>query len=184
MDNLKIWLPLAIAITLISGLAYVISQQSIRLSANDPQIQLAEDTVHTLESGQTPDMAIPKETVNLRQSLAPFVIIYDSTGTVLASSGSLDGQPPTPPVGVLSYAQTHGENRITWQPDPNVREAIVIRPYQAVSNGFVLAGRSLREVEKREWKLEQLTLMGWLFALAASLFTLFLIQIFGSTKNR
>lgn len=125
MDTLKIWLPLAVVITLLSGLAYAITQQSIRSSANDPQIQLAEDAVHSLESGQTPDVVVPKETVNLRQSLATFVVIYDSTGTVLASSGSLDGRAPTPPLGVLSYAQTHGENRLTWQPDPNVREAIL-----------------------------------------------------------
>ncbi len=40
---LKQWLPLAIAITLLCGLVHVAVQQEVRLSANDPQIGMAED---------------------------------------------------------------------------------------------------------------------------------------------
>jgi hypothetical protein len=38
------WLPLAVAITILAGLVYATVQQSLRQGANDPQIQLAEDT--------------------------------------------------------------------------------------------------------------------------------------------
>jgi hypothetical protein len=48
---LKQWLPLAIAITLLCGLVYVAVQQEVRLSANDPQIGMAEDLAAALSHG-------------------------------------------------------------------------------------------------------------------------------------
>jgi len=36
---------------------------------------------------------------------------------------------------------------VTWQPNADVRIASVVLPY---NNGFVMAGRNMREVEQRE----------------------------------
>ena len=41
-----------------------------------------------------------------------------------------------------------GEDRLTWQPEPGVRSATVVVHYQGAQAGFVMAGRSLREVGK------------------------------------
>ena len=42
------WLPLAVAIIIMSGLVYVVAQQNYRLTANDPQIQIAQDIAAAL----------------------------------------------------------------------------------------------------------------------------------------
>jgi hypothetical protein len=46
--TLKFWLPLAAAVTMLSGLVYIAVQQNMRIGANDPQIQLAEDAARAL----------------------------------------------------------------------------------------------------------------------------------------
>ena len=46
------WLPFAIIIVIFSGLVYAIVQQNYRQSANDPQIQIAEDLATAISQGQ------------------------------------------------------------------------------------------------------------------------------------
>jgi len=50
---LKQWLPLAIVIKLLCGLVYVAVQQEVRLSANDPQIGMAEDLAAASPTART-----------------------------------------------------------------------------------------------------------------------------------
>jgi hypothetical protein len=85
--------------------------------------------------------------VDASVSLAPFVVVYDASGSALASNARLDGALPTPPIGVLKAASASGHNAVTWQPRPGVRIASVTVPW---SGGTVMAGRSLRIVEERE----------------------------------
>ncbi len=40
---LRLWLPIAVALSAVTFLLYAAVQQELRLSANDPQIQLSED---------------------------------------------------------------------------------------------------------------------------------------------
>ncbi len=47
-QKIKYWLPLAIVITALSGFIYLVGQQNLRMSANDPQIQLSEDTANQI----------------------------------------------------------------------------------------------------------------------------------------
>jgi hypothetical protein len=57
---------------------------------------------------------------------------------------------------VFDNAREKGENRITWEPKEGVRIAAVIKRFEgktASTSGFVLAGRSLDEVEKRQKNL-------------------------------
>jgi hypothetical protein len=147
---LRQWLPLAVVITAMSGLVYLAVQQALRQGANDPQIQMAEDAAAALARGGTMESVLPTTEVDLEQSIAPFIMVFDETGTPLASSGQLHGQMPTIPAGVFDWVRQHGEDRITWQPEPGVRQAIVVVGYTGSPSGFVLAGRSLREVERRE----------------------------------
>lgn len=104
---------------------------------------------------------MPDGAVDIFASLGPFVIVYDDGGRVLASSARLDGMTPAPPAGVFDYVRAHGEERLTWQPRRGVRIAAVVT--RSV-NGFVLAGRNLREVESREALVFKLAALGWLCA--------------------
>lgn len=157
---------MAILSTIFALFAYTLSQQIIRQAADDPQTQLAEDAAQALENGQAIDSLISiDQTVDLKKSLAPYLIIYSNELKAVVASGQLDGRTPTPPTGVFDFAKDKGENRLTWQPQKDVRQAIVVKHY---NNGYVLAGRSLREVEARERQLLNLALVGWLAALLLS----------------
>ncbi len=170
INTIKSWLPLALAITVLSGLVYVAVQQNYRMSANDPQIQLAEDFAVGIANNQQPPL--PKNIIDIAQSLSLFAMILDENGRTLYSSAFLDGKAVLPPKGVLDYAQVHGEDRVTWQPKTGVRAAIVVVPaYNQTTkkSGYVIIGRSLREVESRINNLTKMTVAGWLAGLALTL---------------
>jgi len=163
---IKIWLPFAVVITAFCALAYAAVQQALRQGLNDPQIQLSEDAAYALNNGATTDSMISGSKVEMSHSLAPFIDIYDLNGKAVAGSGLLSGQLPDYPRGALDSAKQTGENRVTWQPDADVRIASVVVPY---NNGFVVAGRNMREVEQRESQTELLAGITWILALAATL---------------
>jgi len=70
---------------------------------------------------------------------------------------------------VFDYVRQHGEDRITWQPEPGVRSATVVTSYGGAHPGFVLAGRSLRLVEERVDQLGLMVGLGWFGILFAAL---------------
>ena len=162
------WLPLAFCLTVLAGLVYAAVQQSYRQGANDPQIQMAEDAAAQLEAGQQPATVAGSTTVDMARSLAPFLIVYDEAGKVLAASVQLNGSVPAIPPGVLLAAEQSGENRLTWQPQQGVRNTAVVTHYGGSHPGFVLAGRSLREVENRVDKLTQIVGLAWVVGLLGS----------------
>ena len=100
-------------------------------------------------AGQAPpDSIVPAQpTADMAKSLSTFLAIYNATGTPIGSSVSLDGKLPVPPSGVFDSVKLHGEDRFTWQPKPGLRLAAVVTQYSGPQSGFVLVGRSLREVE-------------------------------------
>jgi hypothetical protein len=163
------WLPLAVVIILLCGLVYLAVQQSLRWGANDPQIQMAEDAAAALAAGGTPESVLPATQVDLSNSLAPFLVIYKDTGEPLASSGLLHGAAPLLPAGIFTYTRQNGEDRVSWQPEPGVRVEAVVVAYEGSQPGFVLAGRSLREVERRESQVEQISGIAMLVTLVGSL---------------
>jgi hypothetical protein len=158
------FLPLALLATLLAGLVYGVAQQGLRSGANDPQLQLAEDAARALDAGVDPAAVVGPGVVDAAVSLAPFVVVYDAGGRVLASSGTLDGAAPVPPLGVLEHAAVNAPNAVTWQPREGVRVATVTARW---GGGTVMAGRSLREVERREDQVLLLVAAGWAATLAA-----------------
>ena len=151
------WLPQAIASTIILLVVYGAVQQNIRQSANSPQIQLAEDGGAILAQGIPPFELLGNSRVDIVKSLSPFAIIYSASGTPMASSGYLKGSVPVIPSGVLEYARSHGEDRLTWQPAPDTRIAAVVSYYHGSSTGYILVGRSLREAEALESSIVLMT---------------------------
>lgn len=166
---LRQWLPLAAAGVLVCGVIYVVAQQGLRIGANDPQIQMAQDGAAALAAGATPASLMGQGPVEMSQSLAPFVIVFDDSGMPLASSARLHGRMAALPGGLLDYVRQHGEDRVTWQPESGVRLATVIVPVPGGPGGFVLAGRSLLEVEKRIDQAQLLSSLGALAVAAGSL---------------
>ncbi len=170
------WLTLAALASAVCLLVYVVAQQTWRTSANDPQIQLARDAAAALAAGHAPDTVLPRETVDMERSLAPFLIVVDADGKVVGSSGRLRGNSPGVPRSVLEYVRTHGEDRITWQPIGGVRIASVIVSYSGARTGYVLAGRSLEETQNRIAQFGTLITLAW----AATLVGLVLVVAAGN----
>ncbi|HEV2013769.1 MAG TPA: hypothetical protein VGR77_07805 [Candidatus Dormibacteraeota bacterium] len=154
-----IWLPVTAAATLVILLIFATVQQDLRLGANDPQIQMAEDAAAHLDAGASPTAVLPSERIDIAHSLAPFVIVFDRQGQPLASSAALRGETPLPPHGVFTSVPNNGRNQVTWQPAPGVRSATIVVAY---AHGYVLAGRSLRVVEERESSLGNSAIVAWL----------------------
>lgn len=163
------WLPLGVAVTLLCGIAYAIAQQTYRQGANDPQVMMAHDIAAQLEAGRRPDEVVSRDTVDPTKSLAPFVVVFDASGAVDVSGLAVGSSSPKPPAGVLDAAKANGENRVTWQPRPDARIAAVVVPVKGGADGYVLAGRSLREAEARVDMLGQMALAGWAVAMVATL---------------
>lgn len=158
----------SLAILVAMGTAYVALQQTIRSGANETQILLAEDTARTLETAPLTAASFAGPGTDISQSLAPFAIVYSASGTPIAGSGKLHGELPKLPSGVLESVHKNGEERLTWQPEANVRSAIVVVEIAAGPNkgSFVVVGRSMRETEKREAALLYQFAAGTLLAAA------------------
>ena len=175
-----VWIPLAIVLTAAIGFAYVGTQQNYRMSLNDPQIEVAAQAVDMVKAGQDAASLVPTEQIDMATNLSTFIIFYDANGKMVAGSGTLNGTVPTPPSGVFAYATSHGEDRLTWQPQSGVRIAAVVRK---TAGGYVLVGRSMREVENRISDLTDLALIAWFIGLALSLTATLIIAHARERKN-
>lgn len=199
---MKQFVPLAIVVTALSIGLYSVGQQVYRQSAYDPQVQVAHDAAAAITTGaEYGNSDFPESIVDMSTSLAPFTILYTTDGTPIAGSGTLHyasvvrdpnnvsvvvpgdksgttlGHIPTsdlpvPPRGVFAAASTHGEDRLTWQPDSTHRFAVVVVPFKG---GYALAGRSLKETENRTIKLGQQVLLGWVLTMAGTLLAVWFV---------
>ena len=174
------FLPLAVITTLLCGLIYTVTQQNIRMSANDPQIQIAEDYATLLTNGMQPQLLIPQRKTDISKSLATYVIIFNDKGDAILSSAILDNKTPTPPKSIFNHVRNSEETRITWQPKQDVRSAIVITRYNGINPGFVLVGRSIKEIEIREDNALKITALGWIVIMITSFITILLSLKFTS----
>lgn len=174
MKNGLAWLWLTVTLLVTGGAALIdlSVQQDYRQSANDPQIQIAQDLAATLKN-QIASCDHLGPTIDINATLSPFVIVYDQNGKAINScapgtsatvTGLINGHLPTLPSGVISYALAHGQDRFTWQPSPGLRFAAVLTHFQGTQNGFVLAARSLHEIELRERQLNTNVLIALLAA--------------------
>jgi hypothetical protein len=159
---LALWLPIAAATTGLAAIVYGAMQQNLRLTADDPPVALATRTAARLDTGTPPAAAVPTDQVELAATLDPFVLVFDATGQLLASSATLHGLAVEYPAGVLETVRARGEDRVTWQPEPGVRNATVAIAWRG---GFVVAGRSLRLTEQHIDQVGLVVAVGWVFTL-------------------
>lgn len=175
------WIFGAIILTASFVLTEVVVQQSYRQSANDPQIQIANDAMLALQSSAAILDLIPKQRVQIDLSLKEFLIIYDTEGNPIAGNGYIGEKLLVVPEGVFEAAKTTGENRVTLEPKPGIRIAAVVVPFVGrEANGYALSGRNIREVEARENNLYTTVLYAWF----AALILLFIACYMGSLGRR
>lgn len=173
---LRAWLPMAFIISILFGSIYLTVWQNVRQSANDPQIQIAQDYARILQDGKNPQEIAGQIQIDLSKSLSFFVIIFDDSGKPIVSQAVLDGRIPTPPKGVFEYVKAHKEDRITWEPKPGIRLASVLERFEGAKPGFILAGRSLKEIESRVDDLGRKLIIGWAVSILGSLVLIYLLQ--------
>lgn len=175
--TLKAWAPFAVMIVIFSFLVYAAVQQNYRTTSDDPQVQIAEDVAAAIQQGTPPDSIAPTTgTTDIRASLSPFILVYDSTGKQIGSSAILDGKNPTFPSSVFDQVKAHGEDRLTWQPENGVREAVVVTQYTGTASGYIVVGRNLRETEKRENMLLVMCALACLFGLILTFLVIWLFK--------
>ena len=161
------WVTGVLLITVAACLAWLSYGLSLRNGADRQPLRLAAAAAGQLASGSPPGGVLPP-VINMATNPAPFVIVFDARHHVLASSGHLNGRTPGLPAGVLAWVAAHGQDRITWQPGPGLREASVIEPYGGLHPGFILAAQSLQGISGQQRSLTRSIACLWLAALAIS----------------
>lgn len=165
--RVRTWLAIAGASTLVLGASYVMSQQSIRMSADDLPLTVSQQVKASLENGALATDLVSAQKTNLNTDNGTFVIITDGTRHAVASSAVLDGSTPLPPEGVFKFTADHGTDRITWEPKEGVRIALRVASYgKSPNDGFVLVGQPLKQFESRISFIGYLCLVAWLAMLA------------------
>lgn len=162
------FLPFVYLITVFCLLTFITAQQLLLQNANDPQIQISEDVAAQIEGGQDPKGIAELSKINMAKSLSPFVIVFGADKKVIANESELNGSEVLPPAGTLDGAEKKGSNRFSWEPEKGTRIAAVITKYK---DGYVLAGRNMREIEKR------INLIGLLIAAAWFMITVGMLAV-------
>lgn len=171
------FLPFFVTITLVCGLIFLISQQVVRLGANMQLVQNSQDIAQNVMQQSTIPTNFPPQKVDMAKSLALFFYVYDQNLKLLGTTATLDGSVVEIPKGVLEYAKAKGEDRVTWQPKKGIRNAIVVSYFKGKSEGFIVTGRSLREIEKLEDTLQTLVGVGWILTLIITFSTGFFVKV-------
>jgi len=190
MDNKKVliftlraWLPLAVVIIIFSGLIYAVVVQNYRQNANDPQISIAEDVAMAINQGTPAESIVPPTgNTEIKNSLSPFIIIYDDSKKLIGSSAIFDGKNPEIPEGILEAAKD-GQNRTSWQTQNGYRFALVINRYNGEQPGYIVVGRSLREIENREAEITKLIAIAGGTALILTLLIIFVLRKFFKAEH-
>lgn len=150
-STFKTWVLHSLVVTVALVAVYFVSHYALRQSANDPQIQLANDWADQINTGAAPTSINMGTFIDPTHSLALFGIVYDKDGNIASSSVTA----PTTmlqPDGVLPAVETapNNELRFTWKPASGVRFATVIKKTSfADKTYYVLVARNLQEVDRR-----------------------------------
>jgi len=168
--------------TVLCGLIYVTVQQSHRSGANDPQLQVALDLKNAIEANRSTETLMAGDSIEILKSLSVFKTFYNKNREPIQSTGFLNGELPRIPRSVLDFTERNQENVLTWQPQRDVRLAMVIEAIKSPSIAFVAVGRSLKEVEKRESTLVTMVVVAWLVCSGLILFHF--LQSHFTVKNK
>lgn len=159
---LWIWLFVVGLLVLLFGTIYASLHYVIRSNANEPQIQIANDTAWKVANQAKQNgvaQPLSGEKIDVKNNLAPFVIVYNKDKQVYDSTGLINNQVPNLPPGVLDNTKEGEPHIFTWQPEDDVRIAAVT--VSAGNAGYVLAGRSLYFAEQTIGMLNKFTVISF-----------------------
>lgn len=139
---------LSAVITVIMAVMYVVVQH-YRTMANDPQAQIARDISAKVRQGKSIEHVFQADIIDTGYSLSPFVALYNTAGTAVKSTGYLHGNMAQPSRGVFGEAMKNGEYRITWQPQHNIRVALIVSCINSLPLQFIAMTVVKRSGEKR-----------------------------------
>lgn len=178
------WLVMVCVVTFVCFACYSTIQQFNRQLANEPQVQIAEDTAAALGAGTPAGSLVQGTKVDMSRSLAPFIVIVDQNKNVIASTAETKGSVPALPKGFLDAVTLWGDHRLTWETPDGLRFATVTVRYDGAGPGYVVAARSLRETEARIGRIGLMILVGWVVGVVGFFFILLILRaIFGFWKK-
>lgn len=178
------WLPLASVIVMLGFVGYGLSQFVVRSSVDETPAQIAVNISDAIKAGTPVAELIPANAQSdLATEFAPFVILYDGTGTPISSTAILEKSIPIISKNTLEKSKKTGESRITWEPKKDVRLAIVIKPFPGEESGYILSGKSLHEADIRIKSLCNIATTGTIATLILSLFFAFAIFMIEKKKH-
>ncbi len=164
---IAIFVVLALFVTVIFGSIYMTAQQIYRANANDPQVEVVGQVADLINQDIPLDAIVSEaEQVDMAESLALFVMIFDKDKNLVSSSAKLGQDTPVPLAGNFDVAQNTGEDRFIWEPKDGVRVTAVLKLVD--DKGYVLAGRSFKEIETREGDLAKILIIGWAVSILLS----------------
>lgn len=159
-------LPTFVTLTTIFLTIAVSGQQVLRMSANDPQVQFAEEVSSAVSGDVAPEAITGQPRGDATKNLGPFLVIYAEDGKPLSSTADIDGNVPVLAKRTLDSIKKAGQKSFTWEPKKGFRTAAVSKYFKGEkSSGFVVVAKSLREVELRTMKLYLVSLAGYVLTL-------------------
>lgn len=164
-----IFLTLVVIISIVFVTICYTARGVMRQSANDPQVEVTDQVASIIRQGAPLDQIISAaEQVDLGDSQALFVMIFDKDKKLVGTSATLNGQPISIPDEAFDRAKAGSDYRFTREPQQGSRFALVVKAVD--DSGYVVAGRSLAEMEKRATNLYQPLWIGWVLSVLAALF--------------
>ena len=174
--SLRAWLPMAVIITAVFLAIYCSSQYIVRSLANEEQVRIAAEVSRYLKEGGNPMTMNSSAPADIEQILSPYIIFYTLDLHPMVSSAMLDGAPAMLPFGVYAHVKERGEHRVTWQPKPGVRQAVVLNYIEGPTPGYLLVGKSLKETERTTCGLWYILSVMWAITMLASLFVVSVVN--------
>ena len=106
-------------------------------------------------------------------------MVYDNSKNLIGTSGLIGTIEPSYPKGVFDHATLKGNHRVTWEPGNNLRFASVVVKY---NDGYIVAARSLYEVENIIYIIGRDILIAWVTAIVSISFIIGAIYLCGEKK--
>lgn len=174
--SLRAWLPLAVVITAIFLAIYCSSQYIVRSFAVEEQVKIAADVVRYLNEGGNPMALNANVPVDIEKTLSPYIVFYTLDILPMTSSVVIDNERPILPFGVYAHVKERGEHRLTWQPKPGLRQAVVLNYLDGPTAGYLLVGKSLKEAERTICGLWYILSVMWAITMLVSFFVVSVVN--------
>lgn len=172
---ITIFLTLVLLISVIFVAICVSARTVFRQNANDPQVEVTDQVASIVRQGVPLDAIVSgAEQIDLATSKALFVVVYDGDRNLVGSSATFNGDNPQIPGDALDKAKQAEDYRFDWQPDNGLKFGLVAKAID--DQAFVVAGRSLTEMENRAAALHLPLWIGWVAAVLVALLLTALIR--------